>query len=108
MAKQSINIKYLKAHDFKTILATGVYGGLTSQGLIDANFFTDRPALPDYQVVEVDEKGVMTGPPKDHKDSHLVREVQFGALMDVNTAKVIVAWLDSKIEEHENNFRKPK
>jgi hypothetical protein len=104
MANRNIKIRYLKSYDYKASLATGVYGGITANGMINANFFTDRTVLPDSQIIEVDENGVQIGLPKDQKDGDLLREVQFGALMDVNTAKVIVAWLDSKIEEYEKNF----
>jgi hypothetical protein len=106
MANRTIKIKYLKAHDFKTSMATGVYGGVTNNGLINANFFTDRSVIPDYQTIEIDESGVPQGPPKDQRDSDLIREVQFSALMDVGTARVIVAWLDSKIQEYETKFPK--
>lgn len=108
MSNRILKLKYLKSHDFKTSLATGVYGGVTTNGMINVNFFTDRTVIPDSQTIEVNEKGVSIGPPKDNRDSDLVREVQFGAMMDVNTAKVVVAWLDSKIEEFERNFPKEK
>lgn len=103
-----VRIKYLKSHDFKTVLATGVYGGITGNGLIAANFFTDRPILPKYQTIDVNSNGVQQGLPTDEKDGDLLRDVQSCMLMDVNTAKIIVAWLDSKIDEYEKNFPKPK
>ena len=99
--QKTVKIKYLKAHDFKTSLTTGVYGGITGNGLINVNFFTDRAVIPDYQQVDVDDKGRTLGIPKDVRDSDAIREVQFGTMMDINTAKVIVAWLDSKIDEHD-------
>ena len=102
---KNIKIKYLKSHDYKVTLATGVYGGITNNGLINANFFTDRPAIPDFQTIEVDDKGRAIGKPQDVKDSDLVREVQFGTLLDIRTAKVVVAWLDAKIEEYEKHFK---
>jgi hypothetical protein len=104
MANRKLKIKYLKAPDFKTTLATGVYGGITGNGLINANFFTDRTIIPKYQVIEVSEGGVQIGLPVDERDGDLMREVQGGILMDIQTAKVIVAWLDSKIDEFEKNF----
>lgn len=104
MEKKTVIIKYVKSHDFKTSLATGVYGGLTSNGMINANFFTDRVIIPTHQSLEIDEEGKQQGSPKDIKDGDFVREVQFGALMDINSAKVIVAWLDSKIAEFEKSF----
>ncbi len=106
MANRNIKIRYLKSYDYKASLATGVYGGITANGMINANFFTDRTILPDSQLIEVNDSGVQIGLPKDQKDGDLLREVQTGILMDLNTAKVIVAWLDSKIEEFEKNFPK--
>jgi len=108
MAQKKIKIRYIKSYDFKASLATGVYGGITSTGLISANFFIDRPVIPDSQDVEIEEEtGTVIGDPVDHKDGDLVRELQFGTLMDINSAKIIVKWLESKIKQHEEIF-KPK
>lgn len=106
MENKKIKIKYVKSHDFKTSLATGVYGGLTNNGMINANFFTDRSIIPTHQSLDVDEEGRAIGSPKDMKDGDMVREVQFGTLMDINTAKVIIGWLNTKIEEFEKSFPK--
>ena len=106
MKNKDIRIKYVKSYDFKTSLATGVYGGLTSNGMINANFFTDRVILPTHQSLEIDDEGHPKGSPKDDKDGDLVREVQFGTLMDINTAKIINEWLNTKIDEFEKNFKK--
>ena len=93
MKKNKVKIKYVKSHDFKTSLSTGIYGGLTSNGMINANFFTDRAIIPTHQTIEIDESGRQQGSPEDIKDGDLVREVQFGTLMDINTTKLIVSWL---------------
>ena len=106
MKKKTVKIKYVKSNDFKTALATGVYGGLTSTGLINANFFTDRSIIPTHQEIEVDEEGRIHGTPKDTKDGHMVREVQFGTLLDMNTARIIIDWLNTKIDEFEKGFPK--
>lgn len=108
MSNKRLKIKYHKAYDYKNSFATGVYGGITVNGMINANFFTDRGALPEYQQIEVNEQGQQIGPAMEQKDSDLVREVQFGALMDVQTARVIVGWLQTKIEEYDKEFPKEK
>ena len=82
-------------------MVTGVYGGLTTNGLINANFFNERAVLPDSQMVEVNEDGVIIGKPIDKKDGDIMRELQSGLLMDVNTARVIIRWLESKIKDLE-------
>jgi hypothetical protein len=106
MANKTFRIKYSKASDFKTTLATGVFGGLSNNGLLNANFFTDRAILPKYQNIEIDDEGNQIGKPVDEKDGDMLREVQVGVVMDINTAKSIVAWMNSKIEEFEKNIKK--
>jgi hypothetical protein len=106
MANRNIKIKYYKAHDFKTSLTTGIYGGVTPHGMINAHFFTDRNGLPDYETIELTDKGVQIGMPQQHKDGDFVREVQFGTLLDVATAKQVVDWLNQRIAEAEKNFPK--
>lgn len=106
MENKQIKIRYVKSYDYKSSLSTGVYGGITANGMINANFFTDRAVIPDSQLIEIDENGLQVGPPKDNKDGDLLREVQFGALMDVNTVKIVVAWLNAKVEEFEKNYPK--
>lgn len=104
---RKIEIRYFKAYDFKAFLATGVYGGISGNGLINANFFTDRVVIPNSQIVEIDENGIPIGQPVDSKEGDLAREVQTALLMDVGTAKIVVAWLQSRIKEHEDIINKP-
>lgn len=103
---KKVKIKFIKAYDFKTSMSTGVYGGITGNGLININFVTDRAVIPDFQEVEIDEGGRPSGLPKDFRDSDVVREVQFGTIMDITTAKVVAGWLNRKIEEYDTMFNK--
>ena len=102
MANKKIKIKYLQSHDFKVSLVTGVHGGISTNGLINANFFVDRTIIPDSQILEVDEKGTQVGQPVDEKSGDITREVLFGALLDTNSAKMIIGWLETQIKNHEN------
>lgn len=97
---QSFIIKYQKAYDFKTSFITGVLGGLSNNGLINASFFADRAALPDHQEVEIGENNSILKA-KDIKENDIVRDVQFGCYMDINTAKLIKEWLEVRIKEYE-------
>lgn len=101
MANKKLKIRYIKAYDFKISLATGVFGGITANGLINANFFHERAVLPDSQIIEVDEKGVQQGKPVDEKEGDIMRELQTGILLDMNTTKVIIKWLEGKVREFE-------
>ena len=101
MNKRKIDIKYVKSHDYKASLSTGVYGGITVNGLININFFVDRVIIPSHQEFEVDENGTVLNQISEKKDGDSLREVQYGALLDLNTAKLVVDWLGKKIKEHE-------
>lgn len=101
MGKKSIKIKYIKSYDYKTVLTTGIYGGLANSGLINANFFTDRTIIPKSQTIEINDAGEPIGIPIEEKDGDMTREVQIGLLMDANTAKAVVSWLQAKIDEFE-------
>lgn len=108
MANKKIKIRYLKAYDFKISLATGVYGGITHNGLININFFNERAVIPNSQIVEIDENGVPVGKAIDEKDGDVMRELQSGLLLDINAAKVVINWLQGKVREHEQIFKEGK
>ncbi len=109
MYKRTIKIRYLKAHDFKSVLATGVYGGLGSNGLINANFFLDRVIIPNHQIIEIDEEANRADRiVEEQKDGEIAREVHCGIIMDVNTAKIIAGWLTTKINEYEELIKNSK
>lgn len=79
-----VKVKWVKNNDFRTVLATGVFGGIGSNGLYNMNFFTDRPPLPEEA----------------QDGSNAVREVHFGVLMNINDLKIVINWLQENI----NNF----
>jgi hypothetical protein len=107
MPTRKFKIRYIKSNDYRVHLSTGVYGGLGTNGLINANFYVDRSVIPKSETIEVDDlQKKIIGKPLIEKDGDAVREVQFGTLLDVNTAKQLVDWLNKKISEHEERFKK--
>lgn len=102
-----ITFHFKKSPDFKTALATGIYGGPTIQGLININFFVDRPPLPKSVSHEIDGERIGAEVEKEVKNG-LIREVHSGILLDVNTAKSVVEWLNDKIEILENQINASK
>jgi hypothetical protein len=101
MGNKRLKIRYIKSYDFKTTLATGVYGGVAPNGLINMNFFHERAVLPDSEIVNINDQGVQIGIPEVDKDGDITRELHSGILLDVNTARVVASWLESKIKEFE-------
>jgi hypothetical protein len=96
---RSIKVKYIKTEDFKTVFSTGIYGGVGSNGLINMTFFVDTPAMPLFETANIDDQNKTVGERKSENDADIVREVQFGTMLDLNSAKQIYEWLGKKIEE---------
>jgi hypothetical protein len=94
---KTIKTHYIKNSDFRTVFSSSIYGGLTINGLININFCVDRTTIPFQTESIADEKGLKEVS-KQSKDG-LVKEVQFGTLIDVQTAKALVTWLNEQIKK---------
>lgn len=101
MATRELKVSYVKTHDFKMAFSTGVFGGLASNGLINAVFFLDRIVIPNSQKIDVDENGEMVKLIDQEKDADVVREALFGVQIDVNTARKVVDWFNKRIADFE-------
>ena len=100
-----IEVHYIKNNDFRTVFGSGVFGGITPQGQMNINFFTERASIPSKVVYAVNQVGdplQLTEIDREGKDG-IIREVQFGILMDMSMAITFREWLDSKIQEFRSN-----
>ncbi|MGH9774457.1 MAG: hypothetical protein ACRD50_05855 [Candidatus Acidiferrales bacterium] len=91
---------YIKSNFFRVVHVDGAIGGPTPSGLIFVSMYSERGAIPQIMVHEITEMG-QVGP--EHLDERIskkgiVREIEIGAMMHVETAKVLVKWLQEKIE----------
>jgi hypothetical protein len=100
-----LKLKFQKAYDFKTSFISGIHGGVSSNGLLTASLFTDRAAMPDLSVYTLNDKNEVIKM-EDKKDSDVIREAQFAIIMDINTTKMLVDWLNGKIVELEKVVNK--
>jgi hypothetical protein len=102
-APAEVTTHYIKNNDFRTILSTGSWGGITVQGLININFCTDRITIPTKAVFVVPE-GVGRQSLKEKIEEReqrdgIIKEVHFGILMDIPTAESHIKWIQEKIDE---------
>ncbi len=86
---------YIKSTDFTTRMATGGIGGVTVNGLINLNLYSDRVVIPNLQQVEISSPET---PKHSEGKGGYVRELFCGVLLDSNTAKAIVQWLNNQVE----------
>ena len=82
-------------------IAHGVWGGINPQGEIEMNFYLESDKLPAYTEREVAPDGSM-GEEKsvyDREKEHvIVRRIHSRILLNYQTARSLVEWLDEKLE----------
>jgi len=97
--------KNVKNVDFRTVWASGVFGGVTAKGQLNMNFFLDTLELPKSVQHEIIGNDLAPHPvPASPSEPSSVREVQFGLLLDLEVAKTVVTWMQQHINEFEEKF----
>lgn len=101
MADSTIKFKYIFSKDYNPKYINGAYGGITPKGEITVNFYLERQGLPISQTYQLkpEEKQAteISAEPNDLQLS-MVRFVDTGIILNLTSAKEIVAWLNEKIE----------
>lgn len=93
-----------KSPQYRSILATGIYGGPTINGFISANIITDLTAMP--TTTESQNQGNRLVQVKsDFGGKMAIREVQCAILMNLDTAKLFQEWLTNHINILENAIK---
>ena len=98
--KNSVKYKYIFKDDYNPKYANGAHGGLTTRGEISVNFFYERPALPNEQIHSIKDGKIgpiISNDPIDNSAT-LVRVIENGVILNIQTAKQVVNWLQSKID----------
>lgn len=88
---------------FREVHVDGAYGGITPNGYVNLNFFSERAPIPkssDYVIDQDAQKLLKVEDSKDSK-SGIVREYDFGIFMDFKTTKKIIDLLQEKVVELE-------
>lgn len=98
-----VRFTYKMANDYRVIAATGVYGGVTAQGL-KCDFFIEYATAPKEEIRKVTEGGGLGEQITQTKTPGTVditREFQVGVVMSAPDTKVIANWLLQKVAEFE-------
>ena len=95
-----VSFHYIKSNLFRVIHVDGAVGNVTPSGLIFLGLFNDRAAIPRMMVHEITEAGQVGAEHQDERVSKkgIVREIETGAIMSVETATSLIEWLQEKID----------
>jgi len=99
--EHTIKFKYIFPDDYNPIYVNGIVGGITPKAEIVINFFLERHALPDSQSYKIESDGSLgeeiKSEPQDLKSS-MVRFVGTGIILNYQSAKAFIQWLNSQTE----------
>jgi hypothetical protein len=102
LAQDKISFDYIKSSQFRVIRVDGAHGGITPKGhVIQMAFFSERQPIPKRETYKL-EKGRLSKLIAKEERNAIIREVEVEALIDIETAKTIVKWLEDKIQQAEN------
>lgn len=98
----TIRYEYVKAVDYRTFKADGVFGGITPRGTIFLSLYTERNSIPSVTVHEVKD-GRLGEELRDRRIDRdgYIREVQTGFIIGLDNAKALIDWLTLKTSELE-------
>jgi hypothetical protein len=99
----TINFDYIKGTNFRVTHADGAFIALTPKGLT-VNFYSERQAIPRRVVHKITDKGNVGEELKEQRvvRDAIIRDVDFAATMNYQTAKSLVVALDKLLKEFES------
>ncbi|OFW02608.1 MAG: hypothetical protein A3H94_08330 [Acidobacteria bacterium RIFCSPLOWO2_02_FULL_60_20] len=101
MAKEPSKARfyYIKSNHFRVVCAEGAHGGITPHGSIFAAFYNQRGPIPQITTHQINADGTLGDEIRDARvgKEGVIREVEVGVIMDLQTAERFYQWLGEKI-----------
>ena len=96
-----VSFEYIKSNFFRVIHADGIHGGLSADLDIHMAVFSERRPIPKEVVHFVTGEGTLGKEDLAARKTRagMIREVDADIVVDLNTARVVVRWLQERIDE---------
>jgi hypothetical protein len=103
---KTLDFNYVKSNTFREVACDGIVGGATPQNKIWLSFYTERfpiPRIVRHKIVETNIPNEFALDPNVEPQSidarsGIVRTVEFGVFLSVETALQLREWLDGQIK----------
>ena len=95
----TIAFDYIKSNLFRSIRADGVVGAPTPNGHIHMAFYSERHSIPRRVVHYLKNDGILGKVRDIETRNSIVREMDVDVYLTLDTAKSLLKWLESAIEE---------
>jgi hypothetical protein len=98
-----LKFDYIKSNLFRVIHVDGAWGSVTPHLTVQMAIFNERRAIPKQTVNVINPDGTIGDeiPEKRVERDAIVREVEADLVMDLQTAKHIIAWLQQRVTQIE-------
>lgn len=104
MNDKQIKFKYVFDKDYNPVYCNGAYGGINPQGDIVANFYFERSPIPNHVIHDINDDGTLSGvvsSDPSEVEQYMIRYVNGGIILNIDSAKSIHEWLGGLISELE-------
>ncbi len=105
---KTIKFVYNRIPNYRTYNVDGIFGGLTHRNKIFVELFSEKFDTPESVVHEVSDEGVLGKEINKKRSDAIIREIECGVYLDIPTAKVIVEWLNNRINDFERLVKEKK
>jgi hypothetical protein len=96
----TIRFDYVKSNYYRVVHADGISGGITPNGDISMSLWSEVSSFPDsieYSFGTENEESILSITQQDS----FIREVEASFIINPETAKIMIEWLKSQINEVE-------
>ena len=103
--ERQIKFNYIFPENYNPVYCNGAFGGVSTQGDIIANFFMERPPVPNSVTNSINSDGTLGGiievDPQNINDT-IIRYISTGIVLNEENARAVYEWLGNQIQELEN------
>ena len=99
--EQSIEIHYIKDKHYRIYHVDGAFGGFTPKGNLHLSLFVERSPIPQKTIHKITEEGNLGEITDRTSKSGIIREMECGLVMNIETAQQIKDWLEDKLNQFE-------
>jgi hypothetical protein len=105
---KEFSFKYVIPDHIRDCHINGAYGGVTPRNEIAMHLFNERHPIPKLETHKIKADGTLSDEKVLTKGGDAVRLIQASVIMNVETAKAICDWLNSKIKFIEDTEKNKK
>ena len=100
---EQVRYHFIKSNAFRVFYVDGAHGGITPKGQIQIALFNERHPIPQQIVHKLDADGSLGDVIAEETVGRqgIVREVEAEAIMTLETAKSLIAWLSRSVKQLE-------